>query len=225
MAVRGVHSRPLTSGRLGDEYVRVADRAAVVSPAAVAKSGFAVIGLLGVMGVLHLALKPRLHQFDLDAEDVVPAAWSALLLVAASAAALANGLISKRNIARRWYVVGAFFFFMSFDEFDGLHEKLEGRTGIDWETLYIPIFLLAAVAGLMLLARLRATIPNAAPLFLGGAVCWAVAQVLERFEWDGHTKLSYYNVKMVPEELLEMSGSLLFVLAALVAYRAVRRPG
>jgi hypothetical protein len=197
--------------------------AAELSPWPPAAVGLVTIGSLGLLGVIHLEVEPDLQAFDLDAEGNVPAAWSALLLVFASVLSLADGVVRAAQAHARWLVVGGVFFFMAVDEAGALHERLEDRLRIDWQVLYLPVFALAAVAGLLLLARLR-RIPGSAALFAAGALLWMVAQLLENLQWkDADDKAAHYTPMMVSEELLEMTGSLLFLLAALVALRAVAR--
>jgi hypothetical protein len=50
---------------------------------------------------------------------------------------------------------------------------------------------------------------------IAGAMAWMASQVLELLQWRGDTKTAEYLALMVPEELLEMTGSLLFLMAVL----------
>ncbi|MBM3674033.1 MAG: hypothetical protein FJW88_03605 [Actinobacteria bacterium] len=112
---------------------------------------------------------------------------------------------------------------MAIDEVWQLHERIEARTGIDWQTLYLPVFALAAFSALWLLPELRRTL-HALPLFAIGAGCWAVAQVVEQLQWDRDDRMAAAWT-IVPEECLEMTGSLLFLLAFLAVVRTIARGG
>jgi len=58
-------------------------------------------------------------------------------------------------------------------------------------------------------------------LLVGGAVAWAVALVLELVQnWGGPpVQAAIYVPAMITEEVLEMTGSTVFLLSAIVALR------
>lgn len=108
-------------------------------------------------------------------------------------------------------------------------------------SLYAPILALA-LAGWLGVERLLRSERPAHALWIGGAACWLVAQVLEAFQWDGRVRpgsihgkgltgpelerqLSEpsYLLKMLPEELLEMCGSLFALVLARLAQRYAER--
>ena len=181
---------------------------------------YASVALAGIVPVTVLG---QTHRHDpespwyLDNEDTFPAAFSGALLLAASVLAL---LVASRRPPGRhryfWIGTGAVLGFMALDEVWTIHERLEGGTGVDWQLFYIPI---ALVAGIVLLGALRdmAATRGAAALFVAGGLAWLIAQVLEDLQWDGDVLL--HEGMIVPEEVLEMVGSLLFGLAALVVLR------
>lgn len=193
--------------------------------ARVAAVGTGTILLLAVLGVGFLeGLLPS--AFDLDAEGNVPAAFSGLLLLAGAG----GGFVVARRVAG-WERVGvlglaAMLGLMAFDEVFMLHERLERVTGIHWQLLYLPLIAAGAV-GWLLVMRLSSRRSAGAPLLVGAAACWVAAQVLERLEWYGGKPLSDteyqarladtgYQVLVVIEETLEMTGSLLFLVTFLV---------
>ena len=181
--------------------------------------GIVLFGVLGVVQRLHPD-DHWLHVVDLDFEWVPPALFSALLDAAACAAFVA--LVRRGVVPRAGAAVAAVLGLMALDEWFGLHEHLEVLTGVDWQTLYAPVFLAAGVAGLLLLRSWGRRLPAASLLFVGGGVLWAVAQVLEHLEFvDGDQPVAHYDLLSVPEELLEMTGSMLFLLCGLVVLRAV----
>ena len=189
---------------------------ALVGPrlaAGVGSAVTAVLGLAGVLVVLHLVGDVGDRWFDLDGERTIPSLWSAGLLTLAGALGVLVALALRRPAVA---VLGAALAFMAVDEFFALHEEAEDATGIDWQTLYLPVF---AVVGLLALRVLvvsrRRGERGFVALMTAGAFCWAVSQVLEKAEWDGPVRRAGYPVMMVAEEVLEMTGSLLFVVAML----------
>jgi hypothetical protein len=180
---------------------------------------FVVIVAFGVLGALDYNGVPLGHAFFLDGEGNPPAAFSALLLVAAGVACCYVAAEVARDVWRRWVVLGAFFVFMSFDEALTVHERLSLLTDIAWQKLYLPVFAIAFLMALACLASLRDVLPGVA-LLMGGGACWFVAQVLEKLEankYDG--QVEHYWIYATVEEVLEMTGSLLFLLAAVAVYQ------
>jgi hypothetical protein len=210
-----------------------------------AGAGILVIWLLGVAPATEVVSLPI---FDLDKEGTIPQAYSGLLLVVAATAAY----VAARSGApprRALLILAAVLVYMSFDEVFRIHEALDSELDFDWQVLYVPIVALALVGWLGVHREIRGS-RGARALWISGAACWAVAQALEVTQWHGHVRpgsihgeglsgaeleheLSRpsYLLKMLPEELLEMSGSLLFalVLARLAEQyagsRDARRPG
>jgi hypothetical protein len=184
---------------------------------------FVVIVSFGVLGALEYNGAP-LSLFFLDGEGKPPAAFSALLLVAAGVACWYVAAEAAHQARLRWWVIGGFFVFMSFDEALTIHERLSLLTDVAWQKLYLPVFVIAFVMALACLASLR-DVPPGAALLVGGGACWFVAQVLEKLEankFEG--QVEHYWIYATVEECLEMTGSLLFLLAAVAVYQT-RRAG
>lgn len=175
-----------------------------------------VIVVLGVFGDLYAnGLIGHGGLVDLDSEFAVPAFWSGLLLVGASGAAvLAHRATGDRSIL----ALAVLFAYMGIDEVSSIHENIEIATGIDWQTLLLPIMTFAAVDFVVVLRRYWGA--TEAWLLLGGGAAWGVSQLLEKLEWGGggDVKLGHYTWKMVPEEMLEMLGSLLFLVSLLALW-------
>ncbi len=174
----------------------------------------------GWVGKVHL-FGFQVKGFNLDGEMNLPSAFSGLLLIAASAAGIVVAMQS-RTIgipATRLFLVAILIGYMSLDEVWQVHERLETWTGTDWQALYLPLFGIAGIIGLSLLPHLRRA-GNSANLFIAGAGAWAVAQVIEGLQWDSHDHLRA-AWSIVPEETLEMTGSLLFLLAFLALARHI----
>jgi hypothetical protein len=149
-------------------------------------------------------------RFNPDDEQEVCAAMSALTLVgAACTVALA---IRRERLAWLYLVFPAFLAFAAIDEFFYLHERLEAWSGRDWELLYVPIILAAMVALLLVLYRWTMATREARAL-LAGALAWLASLVLEAVQWRGDVKVDGYTALMFSEEVLEVGGSSLFLLA------------
>jgi hypothetical protein len=194
--------------------------------ALIAAAGILVVWLAGVAHATELVSLPVLN---LDKEGTVPQAYSGLLLLSAAGAAFAAARVGVEP-RRALYIVAAVFAFMSLDEVFRLHEALDDALDFDWQVLYLPVFVLAVV-GWAGVARAIGPDSRARLGWIAGAACWGVAQVLEFFQWEGRVRPggiewsqlsdaevekklteTAYLVKMIPEELLEMCGSLLFAL-------------
>jgi hypothetical protein len=176
------------------------------------------IAALGILGVAELHWPGKLVGFNLDNEYNVPATFSAALDLGAAIGAEALRRRTGRNVLLGLVIL---FAFMTADEFGGLHEHLESLTGIDWMKLYAPVFVFAGVAWIFAMRAFRDS--RFRLCMLGGAACWTIAQVFELLEWKGDVKQPHYNLMMVPEELLEMTGSALFMIGMLLALRAANR--
>ena len=158
----------------------------------------AVTAVVAVLGIeAHRRGAPQLLM--LDAEATLPAAWSGFLLVLAAAAALATA--RSQGARWPWWALALLFGFMAFDEVVGLHEWLERHTGVDWQTLYLPLMGVGAAAALVALLELR-RLPQLAVGFAASGGAWAVAQALEALQWDGGHPVGGYGAMMVAEEVL-----------------------
>jgi hypothetical protein len=159
----------------------------------------------------------RRMPLGLNTEFSIPAVFSAILLLSAAALAhLASRAYPPRpSVALR--LVSALFAFMGIDELLVIHEGLENLTNQSWQTLYAPLVVLGGIAWLISLAQLR-TVPLAPWSFVAGAAAWVVSQVFELQQYDDEVLVARWMV--LPEEALEMVGSLLFVLALLLGVQA-----
>ena len=184
---------------------------------------------MGVAGVLH-AVGVAPEAFDLDGEYTVPAFFSAGLLALAALMALRLSR-AERGVDRALLVfLAAAFAFLAMDELFSIHERLDIRTDIDWQVLYLPAGIAFAWAVWRVTGSLGRRGPESRMIFAGlGA--WVVAQLLEAAVYSEITpslidpeamssrqiddkahSLAYYALA-IPEELLEMAGSLLLAVA------------
>jgi hypothetical protein len=188
----------------------------------VGSAGVAAIVLVGVLGWLHVRDPAHFSAFDLDAERTVPAMFSAALLGAGAAVAIVLAYLDRRS-RWLWCLFSAFLAIGSLDELLAFHERLQYKTGIDWGFFYLPVLLVAGWGFLVLLYRLR---PRERRLLVLGTGAWGLSQVIEKIQWFGAFGTpnfpSTYARLMVTEELLEMAGSLLFLLACLTVVERVQ---
>ena len=109
------------------------------------------------------------------------------------------------------------FTFLGIDESTALHEILQDRVHLWGQAVLAPVALIGVAAWWVTLGRLRPQ-PMAARLFALGGVSWALSQAID------YALNEHWGWTIVPEELLEMSGSALFALALLVALRPLVAP-
>jgi hypothetical protein len=190
----------------------------------VALANGAIITVLGALGVCSIAFGSPFGIFDLDGERNVPATYSAALWFSLGVLAVLLGRVdSAAGEARLWFALAAVFVFNSADEFGQIHERLEFRTGIDWQILYSPLALIAVGLWPLAARRLR-RIGAGLGLLILGTVCLVASQLAEALEYDSADKrISAFNEVVVLEELLEMAGALLVGLALLSALQALSR--
>ena len=187
----------------------------------VARLGWVLVTLVAAAGLLHGlgAVFGGFDAFHLDRERNAPAALSAAFLAAGGIAFLAA--VAKGRLRPVSVGLAALLLLMAADELLEWHETLERRTGVDWQLLYAPVGLAGALVWLLVMRQLRGD-RTATVLLAGGAAAWALSQVLERVEWDGGRQVSGYGFMMPVEELLELSGSAMFLLAAMTLLRSTR---
>lgn len=188
-----------------------------------------IIWALGILAVTHPELIIKL--FSLDNETNIPTVSSTLLLFGAAYICYTTpqeGRWRGINIG-----MAAFFCFMGMDELFAIHERLDkflentwpiyyrSFALLDWQTFYIPIALLGGIFWLYHLLRMRKD-RTAVVMWIGGALFWLVAQLFEGIAWDwgAHRHVEGYFYYMITEEIFEMIGSSLFLLALLKRYRA-----
>jgi hypothetical protein len=160
--------------------------------------------------------------FHLINERTIPAFFSAALLAAGGAAAYVAGSWRVSGARTEWLIFGFVLFLMGLDEVGQLHEKVEKWTGTDWQTVYLPVFLGAAVVWWRLM---RVIDRDLRVLLAGGAVAWAISQALEFLQYDSQDRrVAGFEPMAITEEMLEMVGSTLFLLAIVVALRRSLEP-
>jgi hypothetical protein len=188
-------------------------------PLGVAVGSGVAITVLAAAGILQRTTYPLWGAANLDSEASVAMWFSAALLWAAAGCWLLVAVTARpwRLAVWIWWLVLAW---LALDEGNAFHERLERWSGIDWQILYLPIMALAVVAWWGVVRRHQNEGSNVA-LLVGGAVAWAAALVLELVQnWGGPpVKASIYDPAMITEEVLEMIGSTLMLVAAILALR------
>jgi hypothetical protein len=183
---------------------------------------FEALGALVLAGMLGGTT--GYNVLDLDAERTLPATFSSGLLLwgclMAFALARAAARLGIRPALLRAF--GVLLAYMGVDELVAIHEKLEAWVEVDWQVLYLPVALAAAVAWVGVLLVLR-RVGRGALLLVGGALVWTLSQVLEAVEYGGFNSDGQLVAAWaaLPEEILEMIGSALFAFALLLACRQI----
>jgi hypothetical protein len=162
--------------------------------------------------------------FSLEHEKNVTTLASAALLF--GAAVVCYQLAKAKGPSRTGAAMAAFFAFMALDELISIHERLEAALQIDWQVLYAPIILCGGMLWLLMLLRLR---PHriAVLMWMAAAIFWFLAETSEAFAngWgQQYVRVEGYVYYMVFEEIAEMIGSSLFLIALLKTYQSSPSP-
>lgn len=196
-----------------------------LSPPVVAVVGGVGILLFAALGAAYAMAKDdgpvpswfRALPVALNGEWTVPAFYSALLLLLAGFLSLhASGVVVAGSRYMPLVALGVLFSYMSVDEVLAVHERLENVVDMAWWKLYAPVATFAGLCALLVLRRLWDHVLVRCAL-LGGGGCWLIAQAIETQQYDGAELIHRWTI--LPEEVLEMTGSLLFVLAMLLIVR------
>jgi hypothetical protein len=179
--------------------------------------------VLLVLGFVHLAFESRFGALNLDGERNVPAVYSAGLWACVALLAALLGNREEGLPARVWWAFSLCVLLVSLDELGSIHERLERITGVDWQVLYSPLALVAAVLLVFVGRRLR-ELSTAFGLFVAGALCGAASQVIEAVEYgENDRRVAAFHELVLGEELLEMTAAVLIGLGLLQALRVVSR--
>ena len=142
-----------------------------------------------------------------------------------AAAFVTVGLARRRadGIAAPWAGLTLVFGWMAADELLAMHERVESALDTSWQIVFAPVIGLAAILWVVVLVAVEDR--RARALWVGGALFWLLAQWLEAVK-GAQLFISGHDVLSGAEELLEIVGSSLFLLAVLtVAVLAGRDPG
>lgn len=181
----------------------------------------AAVTVFAILGILQRTAYPQWDLANLDSELSIATYFSATLLWAAAAGWLLVALATRPR-ARSLWIWGGVLAWLALDEGAAIHERIEKWSGIDWQILYLPILGVAAVAWWGVV-RSHRNERSTRVLLIAGALCWAATLLLELIQhWGGEPATEIiYNTTMITEEVLEMVGSTVFVIAAVLALRLV----
>jgi hypothetical protein len=158
--------------------------------------------------------------FDFDGEGKPLALWSALVLAAAAALAFLTARLAEQP--RPWWALGAIYAYMAIDEAAALHEHIGTDLHVDWQKVIAPVALAGGVAFALVLRRVW-RLWQERLLLLAGAAAWLTSQILEHYQSNPQEgRVAGYGFLSGAEETLEVTGSVLFVLGLLGAFRAIR---
>lgn len=219
------------------------NRSLRVTPGAIAKAFFLIIGLLLIANLLFLLLEHQLavdfhsvHIFYFNQEGNIPTVYSFFaILIAAGLLWLISNLPSEVRLKFYWRFLSILFAFLALDELLSIHESLsdnvrdlasEYGSGFLHFGWVIPYTLLSAGI-LIFLIRFLITLPPrtryifvlAAIVFISGAVGLEMAG--GRFVYvngDASRRTLTYALIVTLEELLEMVGVALFIYALFSYY-------
>ena len=161
------------------------------------------------------------RMFNLVNEKTVPTFVSGAILLAGGLCSMLAARVRLYGMHGLWIAFGALLIFMSADEVVQIHEKVETWTGVDWEQPYAFVALGAAVIWFKVLRRME-RLPRL--LMIYGAVGWALSFVLEDAEYNSSDdRVSGFTPMAISEELFEMAGSSLFLIALVIALKRQQR--
>lgn len=186
-----------------------------INPKVLAVFVLSIFGVLVVIGAIRIAGDYNWRRFDLDQERTVPATFSGLVLLLAVITAFILAWL-ERSLP----ILGmtAVLCWMGFDEMTAIHERVQDATHIAWQVLYLPFLPFVIwffVRGIPALPPP----PRARQLFIWGIWAWIASQVLDVIQNKGAGDL-VIPALIPPEEYLEVTGSLLFTVALLLAVQA-----
>jgi len=178
-----------------------------------------------------------LRQFNLDAENSVPAWWSSAMMLMASLLLYALGANAWRAgdvLWRLWLVMAVVFLGLSMDETASFHEGVItplrnafGFGGILFYAWVVPALICVAGLGIFLLPLLRLLPPSlfkrlalCGGVFIGGAV--GMEMVGAWLDYEGYRATAFYALSTSTEEGLELLGMSLFLAVLLDQFDPAR---
>jgi hypothetical protein len=181
-----------------------------------------IVGLM-LLGAVEVFSSLPLAAFDLDLEKTVPAAFSAVLLLAVAACAALAGAHSRGRSRLAFWILAGFALFMAFDEALAIHERI-GHSS--WLRIYAPVIAAVGLSWLAVLGELRRH-GSGVRLWIAAAGVWLVSQGIEAIQLtmkDQQEGGVAYGMLAVLEEGLEMSGSAMLMLALICALASLSHP-
>jgi hypothetical protein len=192
--------------------------------------GLLVVASLGLAAELWYASAPSdssgrfVQLFSLSYEANVPTWYATCLLFSCGLALVPIAAEVSRSGARfrgHWWVLAITFFYMSLDEFVGIHENLAGLVpagGVLYFNWVIPASVIVMLFGLAYLPFLRHLPGHSRQRFVIAGIIYVSGALLMELplgywtERAGSDNLTYALIDLV-EECLEILGASLFLLA------------
>jgi hypothetical protein len=180
----------------------------------------AVIGALAVGGLLVNVADAPLEFLDMNHEETAPAFASGLFLFAAALLCLLLARLpaDEDRSPGWWSLFGWCLLLLGIDEVGAFHESIQEATGVKGQLFLLPLVVALGAAWLVALGRVGR---SARLLLVAGAAAWAMSQLLDVLQGTDDED----HPTIVPEEVFELSGSALFLLALLLAAQAASRAG
>ena len=176
-------------------------------------AGIVVIGLLGAYDAVVTDVPQIDLQEELDDTFSIPTLYSGGLLLVLAGVTASVALDRHRDGRSPWVFVGLALIFLeaSADELVEIHERIGNALPGDWEVLYIPVFVLAALLWLAVYRELAGRPEQT--LWLAGAVAFVGALALEAYAQGGTGESGLAGSVVVGafEELVEPLGTTLFI--------------
>lgn len=198
---------------LATGLVREADPRRLAEAIAMPILALTLVGAVVTLGELDARL------VDLNAERNVPTFFSATLFVGAGGLAYLTGHVGfpGERLGLWFKLSGLGFAVFACDELATIHEHLEAKTGVEpGQVFLLPVVAVLLLAGASILRRFRRDRPVRL-LLLGGVLGWGLSQALDPLHTEGRPR----TFLIIPEELLEMTGSALLAFAFLFILRGV----
>lgn len=191
---------------------------------------FAVYLRFNTEGMDSKVTRLLIKLFDFNLEANLPTYFSSLVLMFNGFILAMIGFAHKRLGDRFWHWLGlsAIFIFLAFDEMIQIHEQLRapmealfntsGLLYFAWFIPYLAVTILIVIAYFKFMMRLPKRVLKlfiiAGILYVGGAVGM---EMLGGWHAEIHTEYTFTYAMMYSfEELLEMSGAVVFLYALLV---------
>jgi len=192
-------------------------------------AGMSVMHVLAGLFVLITKARPipwYATLFYFDHEENLPTFYSSATLTVCAVLLGFIGVAGKDRVSRlRWYGLSAVFVFLAVDEFVSIHEQLIpivrgslNTTGAFYLAWVIPYGIAVVVLGLLYLKFLLQLPPRTRNLFFVAAFLFVLGaigfEIIGGYRYQTYdTRDWLYQLSILCEELLEMTGVVVFLYA------------
>ena len=184
----------------------------------------------GSLELSEYAMNTFYNALDFNTESNLPTLFSSFLLFTDSILLfiIARGHKSNTKLYKNWIGLAVFFCFLGLDEILHIHEHFVkpvrsffNTTGYFYFAWFLPYLIISGIMGLAYVSFFRKLPSNILRLFLWSAIIFLSGAVgLEAIgghhaEFNGEYTLTYFYM-YTAEELLEMTGTIVFMYALLI---------